>query len=235
MLELSKAGNGESRVAAALLQQSSPGAQGGAHPKEHHPCRDGGPRAPAAQPRGPAAPFTTQLRAAEPRVLSAAGTLAALGASRAELSTRHGGNGRPHPAEVVLRNRQVASLHPAALQQQRPVTGRGSCSTGQPPAAARRDARSATAPLLQPPPDTGRQGPCSQVTPCRVRPADPHRALCGVLLPLLVARPGRHRSAPSPLLGCRGSAPSSPPGGGILAQTRQGHVNTDALVQLRGS
>lgn len=176
--------------------------------------------------QGSRSPFTTQLRAAELRGLSTAGTLEALGAPRAQPSTRHRGNGRPHPAEVVLRNRQVASLHPAALQQQRPVTGRGSCSTGQPPAASRHDTRSATAPLLQPPPAQAARGPAARClwgpsrrpSPCSVGSRSP--------------RPGRHRSTPSPLLG---SAPSSLPGGGIPGQSRQGHANTDALVQLQGS
>lgn len=179
--------------------------------------------------QGSRSPFTTQLRAAELWVLSTAGTLEALGAPRAQPSTRHGGNGRPHPAEVVLRNRQVASLHPAALQQQRPVTGRGSCSTGQPPAASRRDTRSATAPLLQPPPGTGSQGPCSQVPVGSVPP--PLALLCGVPLP--PARQAPLCALPSP--GLPGSAPSSLPGGGIPGQSRQGHADTDALVQLQGS
>lgn len=152
--------------------------------------------------QGSRSPFTTQLRAAELWVLSTAGTLEALGAPRAQPSTRHGGNGRPHPAEVVLRNRQVASLHPAALQQQRPVTGRGSCSTGQPPAASRRDTRSATAPLLQPPPAQAARGPAARClwgpsrrpSPCSVGSRSP--------------RPGRHRSGPSPLLGCWAQHPA---------------------------
>lgn len=169
--------------------------------------------------QGSRSPFTTQLRAAELWVLSTAGTLEALGAPRAQPSTRHGGNGRPHPAEVVLRNRQVASLHPAALQQQRPVTGRGSCSTGQPPAASRCDTRSATAPLLQPPPGTGSQGPCSQVPVGSVPP--PLALLCGVPLPParqapLHALPFCWAQHPAP---CRGEASRDRPDRGTPTRT----------------
>lgn len=165
--------------------------------------------------QGSRSPFTTQLRAAELRVLSTAGTLEALGDSWAQLSTRHRGNGRPHPAEVVLRNRQVASLHPAALQQQRPVTGRGSCSTGQPPAASRRDTRSAAAPLLQPPPGTGSRGPCSQVPPCGVRPAAPRPALWGR------APPGHAGTAPRPPLSWAAGLSTQLPAGGRHPGTDQ--------------
>lgn len=176
--------------------------------------------------QGSRSPFTTQLCAAELWVLSTAGTMEASGAPRAQPSTRHGGNGRPHPAEVVLRNRQVASLHPAALQQQRPVTGRGSCSTGQPPAASRRDTRSATAPLLQPPPGTGSQGPCSQVPVGSVPP--PLALLCGVPLP--PARQAPLHALPSPGLSTQLPAGGRHPGTEQTGARRHGHPGAAAGI-----